>query len=93
VDGDGLQDIVTGKRFWAHGRDGSDPESNAPAVLYWFKLTRTADGSVEFIPHLIDNDSGVGLQVLGGDLNGDGLVDIAASNKKGTFVFLQQVAR
>lgn len=93
VDGDGLPDIVTGKRFWAHGRDGSDPESNAAAVLYWFKLARPAKGSVELIPHLIDDDSGIGVQVLGGDLNGDGLVDIGVSNKKGTFVFLQQVGQ
>ena len=41
MDGDGLMDIVTGKRFWAHGKNGPDPESDsAPAVLYWFKLVR-----------------------------------------------------
>ena len=27
MDGDGLKDIVTGKRFWAHGPDGPDPET------------------------------------------------------------------
>ena len=43
MDGDGLKDIVTGKRFWAHGHDG-DPDSNGPAVLYWFKLVRTRTG-------------------------------------------------
>src|SRR3989475_9186859 len=42
VDGDGLKDIVTGKRFWAHGHKGPDPESDNPAVLYWFKLTRSS---------------------------------------------------
>ncbi len=41
MDGDGLKDIkVTGKRFWAHGKHGPDPQSNEPAVLYWFKLVR-----------------------------------------------------
>src|SRR5688572_13078126 len=39
MNGDGLKDIVTGKRRWAHGPDG-DPEPNAPAVLYWFQLVR-----------------------------------------------------
>ena len=29
MNGDGLKDIVTGKRFWAHGPTG-DPEPNAP---------------------------------------------------------------
>ena len=37
MDGDGLKDIVTGKRFWAHGTHG-DAEPTAPAVLYWFKV-------------------------------------------------------
>src|SRR5215207_4471317 len=51
MDGDGLKDIGTGKRRWAHG-DKGDPEPNAPAVLYWFKLTRGASG-VTYTPHLI----------------------------------------
>ena len=42
MDGDGLKDIVTGKRFWSHGRTG-DPDRNDAAVLYWFKLARSAD--------------------------------------------------
>ena len=59
MDGDGLKDIVTGKRFWSHGRVG-DPDRNDAAVVYWFKLVRGADHSVDFLPYLIDNDSGVG---------------------------------
>ena len=49
MDGDGVKDIVTGKRHWAHGSHG-DPEPTGPAVLYWFKTVRNKDGSVEFIP-------------------------------------------
>lgn len=85
VDGDGLLDIVTGKRFLAHGTHG-DPEPLAPAVLYWFQLTRTANGVV-FVPHQIDDDCGVGTQVTVGDINGDKLPDILVGNKKGTCVF------
>ena len=88
MDGDGLKDIVTGKRFWSHGRTG-DPDRNDAAVIYWFKLARGADRSVDFIPTLVDNDSGVGTQVIAGDINGDGVPDIVAANKKGTFVHLQ----
>lgn len=89
MDGDGVKDIVTGKRFWAHGPTG-DAEPNAPAVLYWFKLVRGAGGAVDFVPHLIDNNSGIGTQVLAGDINNDGLMDVVVGNKKGTFVHLQQ---
>jgi hypothetical protein len=89
INGDGLMDFVTGKRFWAHGPNG-DVEPNAPAVLYWFELQRDKDHAVRFIPHKIDDDSGVGTQVTAVDLNGDGIADVIVGNKKGTFVFLSQ---
>src|ERR1041384_8001742 len=89
MDGDGLKDIVTGKRFWAHGAHG-DADPTAPAVLYWFKLVRGADKTVDFVPYLIDDNSGIGTQVVAGDINGDKLPDIVVGNKKGTFVFLSQ---
>ena len=87
INGDGLKDIVTGKRFWAHGPTG-DVNPNDPAVIYWYELTRTA-GSVKWVRHLIDNDSGVGVQFVIADINNDKLPDIVTSNKKGVFVFLQ----
>ena len=89
MDGDGLKDIVTGKRFWAHGPKGDD-EPNAAAVLYWFRLTRGKDKSVDFVPHKIDDDSGIGTQVVAGDINGDKLPDVVIGNKKGTFVLLHE---
>jgi hypothetical protein len=87
VDGDGINDIVTGKRWWSHGAEG-DPDPNPRAWLYWFETVRR-DGGVEFVPHLIDDDSGVGVQIVAGDINGDGRVDVVVGNKKGTAVLLQ----
>ncbi len=87
--GDGVMDFVTGKRFWAHGPKG-DKEADAPAVLYWFETKRDGKGGVEFLPHKIDADSGVGTQVTAVDLNGDKVPDVIVCNKKGTFVFLSE---
>lgn len=89
INGDNVKDIVTGKRFWAHGPTG-DVEPDAPAVVYWFELQRSKDADARFIPHLIDDDSGVGTQVAATDINNDGVPDIIVGNKKGTFIHLSQ---
>ncbi|MEI6233062.1 MAG: VCBS repeat-containing protein [Planctomycetota bacterium] len=86
MDGDGIKDIVTGKRHWAHGSRG-DPEPQAAAVLYWFKTVRNADKTVDFIPYKIDDDSGVGTELMIGNIFGGKLPDILVGNKRGTFVF------
>lgn len=91
MDGDGIKDIVTGKRWWAHGPTG-DMEPNAPAVLYWFKTSRGKDG-VDFIPNLIDDNSGVGTQVVAGNINKDKWPDVVVGNKKGTHVFIHEVKK
>jgi hypothetical protein len=88
INGDGLLDILTGKRFWAHGPEG-DVEPNAPAVLYWFELVRSEGHRAHFLPWCVDDDSGVGTQVSTADMNGDGRPDLVTGNKKGAYVFLQ----
>lgn len=87
VNDDGLLDIVTGERHWAHAP--ADGDFAAPGRLYWFQASR-AGGQVTFTPHLVDDQSGVGTQVVAGDVNEDGLTDIVLANKKGAFVFLQE---
>jgi len=90
MNGDKLLDIVSGKRWWAHGPKG-DAEPNAAAVIYWFELKRGKDGSVDWVPHLIDDDSGIGTQVVAGDFSGDGNPDVVIGNKKGIFALTQVV--
>ncbi len=93
MDGDGVKDIVTGKRWWSHGAEG-DPDMNPKAWLYWFQTVRYTDAhggiSVEFVPHLIDDDSGIGVQIVAGDIDGNGRPDVVVGNKTGTTVHLQR---
>lgn len=86
LDGDGLQDIVVGKRMWAHPPP-KDIEPDAAPVLYWFQRAR-ANGQAKFIPRLIDDKSGVGVQLTVADVNGDGRPDILTASKLGSFLFL-----
>jgi hypothetical protein len=59
-------------------------------VVYWIEIKRPEKGKVEFVPHLIDADSGVGTQFAVADMNGDGKLDVIVSNKKGVYVLLQK---
>ena len=87
VDGDGLPDIITGKRWWAHGPKGDADPAGAP-VLYAFLTRRAPDRTVTFEPRLLDDNSGIGTQVSAADVNADGRADFIVGNKRGTFVVL-----
>jgi len=92
INTDGTMDIVTGKRFWAHGPKG-DINPGDPAVINWYELKHDKDHNVSWTKHQVDADSGVGTQFVVTDINKDGFPDIITSNKKGVFVFIQQRVR
>ncbi len=89
IDGDGIQDIITGKRHWAHLDSYSDPDPHGAPVLYWFRTVRNpkAPGGAEFVPELIHNRSGVGSMIQTADLNKDGAIDIIAGTNRGGHIF------
>lgn len=89
LDGDGLQDIVVGKRMWAHPPP-KDIEPDAPPVLYWFQQQRNEQGTATFVPRFIDDRSGVGVQVTVADVTGDRRLDILTVSKIGTFLFVNK---
>lgn len=92
IDGDGLQDIVTGKTYYSHHKQS--PLWDSGAVVYWFRLTRTktSDGksSVDWIPYKADGEAGVGRQISIADVNGDKLPDIVVGGMKGAHVLLHR---
>lgn len=85
INRDGNMDFVTGKRYYAH--QGHDPGGNEPAVIYWYEFKPGKQPT--WTRHLIDDNSGAGLQVVIQDMNKDKLVDVVIGNKKGVFYFEQ----
>lgn len=79
---DGRPEYITGKRFLAH--HGRDPGDSDPAILMYF--TFTPGKAPYFQEHVIDNDSGSGLNVTVHDMNRDGKPDIIVANKNGVFL-------
>jgi hypothetical protein len=88
VNGDGLLDIVTGKRYYAHPSTNADPGTTDPPLVVWFELQRGAGGAT-FVQRVVHMDSGVGCNFVARDVTGDGKVDIFATNKHGTFLHVQ----
>ncbi|MCC7009642.1 MAG: VCBS repeat-containing protein [Acidobacteria bacterium] len=92
IDGDGIKDIVTGKRRWAHEESYVDPDPMGPGVVYVFRTIRDpkAPGGARFQPELIHNRSGVGSMVQTADLNKDGAPDVIVGTNTGGWIFWNQ---
>ncbi|UFH57082.1 VCBS repeat-containing protein [Spirosoma sp. KNUC1025] len=89
LNGDGRKDYITGKRFLAH--HGRDPGDSDPAILMWFEFTPGKEPYYK--EHIIDNDSGSGLNVTVHDMNGDKKPDIIVANKNGVFLLENKIKK
>jgi hypothetical protein len=85
-DQDGRMDFVTGKRYWAHGKN--DPGSLDPALTVIF-YNRLKEGKLQWQSQVIEQDGGVGCDVIATDINQDGKLDVSVGSKKGIFVITQ----
>ncbi len=85
LNGDGYPDMVAGKRNLRRNSWRNNPGTHGPPLLYWFEFTPGKEPY--WIPHLIDNESGAGLNIVVRDMNNDGLPDIVIANFKGVFLF------
>ncbi len=93
MDGDGVRDIVTGKKRYAHPNGYGDPDLEGAPVVYVFRTVREqagVSGAAHFEPFLVDDVAGVGSQIGIGHANLDGILDICVATKVGIYVFLGQ---
>ena len=87
INGDGVPDLVTGKRFMAH--NGGDPGEYEPLGVYWYELKRGPEP--KWIKHVVSYNEGIGsgLNVVVVDLDGDGDLDIVVTGKWGGPVWFE----
>ena len=80
LDGDGQDELITGKRVRAH--NGRDPGGTEPALVCYYVWDAAAK---EFTRHTInEGEVGIGLQIRTADLDADGDLEIVLAGKDGT---------
>ena len=86
LDGDGKDELITGKRIRAH--NGNDPDSAEPPIMRYYVW----DGEKKaFDAYTINKgEVGAGLQIRTADLDADGDIDIVVAGKEGTQILFNK---
>jgi len=84
IDGDGMPELLAGKRYRGHA--GNDPGSYDPLVTYYYKIDRKT-GQFTRYAISVNGTAGAGTQFVTEDLDGDGDIDIVTAGKTGVHFF------
>ena len=85
LDGDGVEELITGKRVRAH--NGNDPGGKEPPETCYYVLSPKGG----FTKHTINRgEVGIGLQIRTADIDADGDLDIVLAGKEGTQILFNQ---
>lgn len=83
IDGDGHDELLSGKRYRAH--NGRDPGSADGLQVVYYEMDDLASG-----PKVINRgEVGIGLVIRTADLNDDGKLDVVVAGKDGTQILWQ----
>jgi len=83
LDKDGKDELLTGKRYYAH--NGNDPGENDPRCVYYYDF----DGATKkWSRHVVHEGGtvGFGINTSVADMDGDGDLDIVAPGKSGLYL-------
>ena len=85
LDGDGQEELITGKRYRAH--NGNDPGENDPVGIYYYKWN--GEGFTKQIISYgpFGEGKGLGIYFSVTDLTGSGRKDIIVAGKDGLYIF------
>lgn len=85
LDGDGEEELITGKRYRAH--NGNDPGANDPSGIYYYKWNGEAFTKQIISYGPFGEGKGLGIYFSVSDLTGSGRKDIIAAGKDGLYIF------
>ncbi|MGD9855442.1 MAG: FG-GAP repeat domain-containing protein [Planctomycetaceae bacterium] len=86
LDGDGREELMTGKRVRAH--NGNDPGGKEPPILCYYEWDAKKSSHARHV--IVDGKVGTGLQIRTADIDADGDTDIVVAGKDGTQVLFNR---
>lgn len=83
LDNDGRDELVTGKRYYAH--NGNDPGENDPRCVYYYDFDVAAKKWTRHVLHE-GGTVGFGINTMAVDIDADGDIDVVAPGKSGLYL-------